>query len=334
VRIRAAIVTAAILLASTVASLTGASAASACTCGALVAPPDVEVAGPEVRAVSRFAHGVQTVEMMIDAGTTAPSIGLIVATPEPAKTGPGDPAVFEALERTIGPERVIVDDWWGRRSAEPEAAPERPTRPVTVEDRTIPAAATDSLGRWSDTTGFRVPKSVRTRIADYAQQGWSLSLLTLTLDPAAPGELAPIRFSFESPQAIVPLMLTGAETRSSTMRLYVLDEHRAALVRADDEAPLDAAQSVVWAAPTTGTDVAALAPYLTVFDVRLDAPRRQATADIVVVHEIADTPSIARVLVYRPLELLGMPLGWVLLAWAGAGVVLLVLYLAYRLRSR
>jgi hypothetical protein len=185
---------------------------------------------------------------------------------------------------------------------------------------------------WAQRQGLTLDDATRKALDGYTQGGWSFSLVSVT---ARDGEVAPVRLTFSSQLRVYPLLLSSSSDAPVSLRLYLPGEHRSDLAQHTRSArPPDAAIAVAWAGPTRGGPAASLAPYLTVLDVHLDDPSEQATTEVRIVDAAADDTVQPHRVVLRPVRLLGIPLGWLLVVWGGLGAAIGVVALAVRLRAR
>jgi hypothetical protein len=322
----------AVLVAAAALVGVGAAPAQACTCGALIGDGGT-VPSPSTRAIVSWADGVETIEIAASARGAEGSVGLIVPTPARAQVEAGDPALFARLDRAIRPTETVEDDWWGR-AGDPEPVEAAEPAPATIDAQRVRAGDLAGVTSWAKKQGFELDDTTARALDAYERNGWSLSLVTLsasTLD----GELAPVRLTFSSKLRVYPLLLASATGDPVSLRLYLPGDHRSALVQHTRAAlPLDAAQAVVWSGPTAGGSAASLGTYLTVLDLRLDSPPDQVGSDLRIVDAATDDVYLPHRLVVRPITLLGLPLGWLLLGWGALGLVIGVGALVFRLRAR
>jgi hypothetical protein len=311
-----------------------AGAPSPATASAIV--PDAG-AGSDTRVVVGYRDGVETLDIALAAGPGEGRIGLVIPTPSAAETTMTDGALLASLDATIEPRRVVEDDWWGRGPAPvaEDASAAIPSTPLAeAEQRSIRGTDKAGLNRWLADNGLDMGDATRAAVTAYAKRGWALSLLAFAA-PSSETELQPVRLSFPSDEPVFPLALWSTAATPLTLRFYVIGEGRTEL-REDTAAgrPIDAAQSTVWTGSLRGTDVEALGDYLTVTDVRVHSPADQLTDDVRIMPAAADDESIPTVTVYHPVQLFGIPLGWLLSAWVAVGIVLLLGWTSYRLRRR
>jgi hypothetical protein len=277
----------------------------------------------------------ETIELSLGLRSSAGTVGLLLPTPSRATVSAGDSALFDAVDRAIAPTQHREDDWWGRTApvVAPVAAVE--ASPIgTVAPTAIKATNKTALSKWLKKHSLVLSKADRTQLAEYASDGWSLSLLAIDSSAAVDGDLAPVSISFATKNPVVPMRLAATGTTPTDLRIFSVGEHRTALRIAGTSKNLNAAQTVVWAGPTSTPALTALGDYLTVTDVRFDSPDAQVTGDIGLVDAPADDTLMPSVVVYSPITLLGIPLGWLLVVWGGIGALLAVAYLVNRFRSQ
>lgn len=298
------------------------------------------VAAPAAAAPATSATPSQRVVISWD-GTTeildiepdpaAESVSLIIPTPSKPEVTPSDPALFAALGELIAPMQVVEDDWWGRAQEDlGEPVESSPAALVDVEPTVIKASSSKALAKWAAANGVELTDDAKEDIADYAADKWSFTLVTLATD----GETAPIRLTFRTDTPVYPIRLAAANDTPTRVRMFVLGEGRSdvrQLPRTGRE--INAAREVVWAGPVTGP-LSPRGSYLTVTDLRFDDPPAQVRTDIAIVDAPASDDLISAVVVYRRIELLGFPLGWLIVVWGGIGVLVGGGYLANRFRAK
>jgi hypothetical protein len=301
--------------------------ASACGCGAVLPTAGTTAgttsgAGAESAIISA-ANGVQTIDLSLEFDAAAPSAGLLVPTPSPATVTAGDPALFDALARQTNPTPHYVDDWWGAVEPLGDGEPEvlSRVRIGDVEATTLAASDSAGLGGWLAANGYEIAPETAAVIGDYVAKRWFFVAVKLVNDSSLDGTLEPIRIAFPSSSLVYPVGMARAIAGEQAMRLSVFGEHRIDVVRADSGDALNAAVRTVWAGPVTDATLAPLGAYLTVTDVRFEQPATQISSDI----GFATAPNDDRVqpsqVVVRPIELLGFPLGSLLVVWGALGLL-------------
>jgi hypothetical protein len=320
-----------ILLAITAAA--GPASANACGCGAVVTPSGLPVSVVSESAVITYADGVESIDYSLALESEAAQSGIIVPTPSPATVTAGDPALLDAVQRESAPRLRTIDDWWGTGELPTVDASPRVLESVTIgglEATTLAANDVAGLGAWLADNGFVVSAETSASLGQYVAQNWSFVAIKVAAEPTLTGTVDPIRVSFATPSLVYPVGMSRADATGRSMRLYVLGENRAAFVQSSNGAPLNAAQRTVWAGPTS--DASLPGAYLTVTDIRFDQPAAQITSDIAVVAAGSNDPVNPTVAVIRPIELLGFPLGTLLVVWGGIGVLLLAAAIVGRVR--
>jgi hypothetical protein len=308
-----------------------ASPAFACDCGGLVPPPNNEATIAGERAILSLDDGVQTTQLLLGTASTSASAGLIIPTPSPATVSLGELDDFDAIETAMLPRPSYVEDWWGVHALVAAARNENPEIPRVIdhvelgplEATTLAASDASGLLKWLRTNDFALPSGATALLKPYVTAGWSFVAIKLSSDVELTGTLDPIQLSFESDTLVYPARLFQGYTEPHSLRLYVVDDSRVDLVKSANAAvpqPINAAQKVVWAANLREGEPHA-GKFLTVFDVRFDTPETQATSDIYFAESKANDEVVSTVTVVRPMTLLGVPFGTVLV---GTGVIALL----------
>ncbi|MGV8884084.1 MAG: DUF2330 domain-containing protein [Microbacteriaceae bacterium] len=316
--------------------------ASACACGGLATPFETEASVSGERAIVSLRDGVQTIDLMLDLLSTSDESGLIIPTPNPAEVSQGDRSLFSRLESTIAPKPVYVEDWWGLDSLNV-----RPTGGVSVlkvvtlgpvEATTLAASDARGLDTWLRENGFTVSTEMRKQFPFYVKAGWSFVALKLTGTDVLAGALDPVRLTFETDEFVYPMRFSRAATEAQKLRLYILDSGKMdvakAVVKPKDAGPLNAARKTVWAGSVQDPAFTKFGRYLTVIDLRFDVPAQQIGTDIAIVKSLSTDDLIPTIEVVRPVAVLGVPLGTLVVGWALAGLLLLFGALIARTRTR
>jgi hypothetical protein len=301
--------------------------AYACGCGAVVATAGTTAGTTQgaaaESAIIRAADGVQTIDLSLGFDAAVPSAGLVVPTPSPATVSAGDPALFDALAAQTNPTPRFVDDWWGVVEPVADGEPEvlSRVRIGDVEATTLAASDSAGLGGWLATNGYEISPEASAVIAEYVAKRWYFVAVKLANDSSLDGTLEPIRIAFPTSALVYPVGMAKAIAGEQAMRLSVFGEHRMDVVRADSGDALNAAVRTVWAGPVTNAALAPLGPYLTVTDVRFEQPAAQISSDIGFAAASNDDPVQPSHVVVRPIELLGFPLGSLLVVWGALGLL-------------
>lgn len=316
--------------------------AFACVCGGVTPPPGetVEVTGE--RAILSLTEGVQQLDILFDLDSTTASTGLIIPTPTPATVTAGERERFDRLEAAMLPRASYYDDWWGFDAAFRAPATESATAP-RVLDRVrigdvvaVTLAASDAAGLtlWLGENGYALPDGSSALFAPYIADNWSFVAVKLVSEQQLTGTVDPVRLTFATDTMVLPLRMSARSVEPVAMRLYVLAEGRVDVTRA--KAPgsaVNAAQRTIWAGELEGS-LGEVAPYLTVTDLRFDDPEGQITDDLSVVPAVANDDIIPTVAIARPVELLGVPFGSLLVGWVVLGFLLVGGIIVGRTRTR
>lgn len=301
--------------------------AAACACGGVAPSPGSEVAVNEEHAIVSRSGGVEQIDLLLGMLTTDTRTGLVFPTPSPATVTLGDRADFEALDRVTTPRRVEDYDPWSipgdgaTAGGPPEVLADVDLGPIRAV--TLAADDADGLATWLADNDFALPDAVSALLGSYVDRGWYFVAMKLTADGPLDGGLAPIRFTFDSDTLVYPLELSRAAAEPQTVRLYVVDEHRQT-VSFDDSQPVESSY-VSWAAPVTGTEVAHFGDYLTVFEFFFGDPASQIGGDLTFADDASDATIGTEVHVTVPLDVAGIPLGWLLVAFGGVLVLAVLL---------
>jgi hypothetical protein len=300
----------------------------------VVPPAGSESASRHADVLMSWDGTTETLDIALSMAAAGERVGIIVPTPRKPEVSLSDADLFDRLEAATAARTVTEDDWWGRPTPAPTAAAPADASLGDLEQTTIRASESRALTRWLRDNELSISKETRTLLADYAESGWSLTLATFTA-PQGSAVLQPMRFAFRAKEPVFPLRLWSTAGTALSMRFYAIGEGRTEL-REDSRAarPIDAAQSVAFAGPTEGTEFASLGTYLTVTDVRIDKPAEQIGDDIAFQPAVANDEIVPTSTVYRPVELLGFPLGWLLVVWGGLGLAVGIGFLVPRLRAR
>jgi hypothetical protein len=323
------------LLATSVAS-----PAAACGCGASVGAPDSAVSTSDERAIITFDGERETIDLTFSLHSETGTAGLIIPTPQPAKISEGDLRLFDVIESTIAPRVTVEKDWWGIGYLAPKPEIEKPLPAETVPHAplattNLPATDTVGLNAWLVGNGFAASDEELKALDGYADLGWTLTLVTVSSDAAIDGQIAPIRLDFAATRIVYPIRLASVETEPQSVRLYVFDEERLDVVQANSNTlQIDGTVETLYAGEVTDARLAALGPYLSAFEVHYEDPGDQVTSDIGMFTSVRDGDFLPQATEYRPVTLLGIPLGTLLVVWGLLGVGLLIGHFRGRSRAR
>jgi hypothetical protein len=316
--------------------------ANACGCGAIAPALGTTAKVTSESAIVSHKDGVETIVLSLAVDSAIATAGLIVPTPTTATIGAGDPALFDALHEQTVPRERVVDDWWGNKvnPAADESSPLVVSRVQIgpLEATTLAATDTDGLGTWLSQNGYGVPGETASQLQQYIDKRWQFVAVKLVADADSgaklAGPLAPIQITFPTDAIVYPLGMAKAATSEQSLRLNVLGDNRVDVARYGTTDPLNAAVRTVWAGPVTESTLTPLGSYLTVLDLRFDTPVTQITGDIGVIQAPNNDVVDPAVVVVRPVELLGFPLGTLLAVWAALGLLGLVVLTIARSRLR
>lgn len=303
--------------------------AAACACGGVAPSPGSEVSVGEEHAIVSWDGELERIDLLLAVLSTDSDAGLVFPTPGPATVTLGDRADFEALDRVTTPERVEEYDWWSLAGIGGGATAGAPPEILDVvqlgpiEATTLAASDTAGLQAWLTGNDYELSPAVTDLLGSYVDRGWYFVALKLTGEAPLDGGLDPLRFTFESDRLVYPLELSRAATSPQTVRLYVAADHRQRVTFTDGSTPAPA--FVSWAAPVTGSEVEALGDYLTVFELYFADPSSQIAGDLAFTDAPSDETTGTRYTVSVPVGLLGIPLGWLLTAFAIVALVGVVL---------
>lgn len=299
--------------------------AGACACGGVAPSPGSDVAVGEERAIVSWRDGVEQIDLLLGMLTSDTETGLVFPTPSPATVSLGERADFEAIERVTTPRRVEEYDWWSPGSAGDGGGVGAPPTVLDVvqlgpvEAVTLAASDSTGLSSWLAENDFVLSPEVSQLLAGYVDRGWYFVALRLSGDAPLEGGLDPLRFRFETDELIYPLELSRAATIPQTVQLFVFADHRQ--VAGFVGAGTPSASFVSWAAPVRGTEVEHFGEYLTVLQLYFDDPASQVLGDLEFADALSDETTGTEYHVTVPVEVAGMPLGWLIVFAAGAAVV-------------
>ena len=328
------------LLSAIFVGTAAASPAFACG-GCVVLPPDGEtVVASNERALVHWDGDKETIELLLDVDSDALSLGMIIPTPLPALVTEGDPRLFDLVESAVAPTRRVETDIWGLGYLFPDP----PAADVVVLDRvqvgpvetaTISATDPGSLNTWLATNGFSISEAATKSMASYVERGWSFTVLRLTSETPATGQLDPIRLTFDSVRLVYPSRIASAATTPQDLRLYVFDKQRVTAAKAHTPTvEIDGEVSIAWAGEMTDARLAALGDYLTVFDIHYSDPKEQVTSDLAFVYSVSELDVKPQTVHYKMITLLGFPVGTLIVGWTAIGIAIAAGHLIGRRRAR
>lgn len=210
--------------------------ASACGCGAFIAP-DAQVVTET--SLIRLQGGRETIVMKLGVKGVTPDAAWVMPVPSQAEVTLADPAVFEALEDATAPRTEYVDKWWpsftvmgagaseGAAGGGVQVLEQLQVGPFDVVR--LQAADSQAIAQWLADNGFRLEPEVAEGLSYYAGMGWEVVAAKLTPDGAqglGDGELPPLQLTFDTTQPVYPMRLSQGATDTQGVRLYVLADHR------------------------------------------------------------------------------------------------------------
>jgi len=313
----------------------------ACGCGGIASGPNSAVTVEGESAIVSHSDGLEQIDLSLDLLAQTGDTGLLFPTPTPATVENGSSDDFDSLIENIAPRPVYVDEWWGLPTfpgggdggvgAAPEILGQVQLGPI--EATTLRASDTSGLKAWLNTNEYTLSSSATKLLDYYVKQKWSFVAVKISSDEVLDGTLDPIRITFESEHFVYPMRLSAGAETPQHLRLYILDDERAEIAKDDVKGgPLNAARTTVWAGPVDDPTLARRGDFLTVIDVRYDDPKLQVTSDIAIVPAGTTDQVIPVVEVVRPIIVLGVPVGTLIVGWTLIG--LLVLFGAFVARTR
>jgi len=316
--------------------------ASACGCGGIAVDPSSDLSVLGERAIVSHADGIEQIDLLLDFGpdSTTSDAGLVFPTPTPATVSAGDRADFDAVEAEIAPRPEYADDWWGTWETGGAAGSDgteviEQVKLGPLEATTLRASNTSGLKKWLSKHEYKLSANTSRYLDYYVTKRWSFVAVKLDGESTLTGETDPIRLTFETDELVYPMRLSAASPGPQALRLYVFGDSRVDVVKdAKTRSPLNAARSTVWAGPVDDPALAERGRFLTVVDLEWAQPRVQISSDIVIVDSPSRDTIIPTVQVVRPIGLLGVPVGVLVVGWAAIGLMLLVGALIARTRTR
>ena len=314
--------------------------ANACGCGAVVGPEDTPITASSERAIVHWSGEREVIELTFDIDSESLTAGVIVPTPTPATVSAGDLRTFELIESVIQPMVNVEKDWWGIdyfvpdiEPAQKDTTPRVPLSPIRTS--TIAASDAIALQAWLTLNKFVITDEMASAIESYAAYGWSFTLISLNAEDVIDGHIDPIRLTFDSNRLVYPMRLARSEPGPQHVRLYVFDEQRDDLTQA--AAPtqdVDAQIENLYAGKVQDSRLAALGDYLSAFDVTYTDPENQVTSDIGFFDSVSNESVTPTVTEYRPVTLLGLPVGTLIVVWSLIGILLVIGHFRGRRRAR
>jgi hypothetical protein len=328
-------------IAAAVFAIGGAAApAHACGCG-IIAPPDgVSASATDERAIVSLVDGVETIEFTADMTSKAKSVGFLIPTPQQATVTAGDARTFDLIENLIKPTVTEQADIWGishlvkpHKNRETNGKQRVQLGPFVVS--TIAPGDESSMKKWLKKNGFVMSDEAATAMALYANQGWSITAVRLDGAQSLSGHIDPIRLSFRTTEMVYPMRFARLSTNPTSIRLYVFSDKRSYLAQANQRVTdLSAPVTTDWAGPTPDPRLESLGDYLTVLDVELSDPPRQATSDIGIIESRILTDVTEMAPRYHVVTLLGIPVGSLVVGWLLIGLILTTVWAVRRYRAR
>ncbi len=316
--------------------------ARACACGAVVTTEQAVVNGET--AVVRYSGGVESIDMSMRLSGSAADAAWIMPIPKGTEVSLGH-ADFDSLYEATKPETRQVYDWvprFGSGARDSKAAGAGKDDPVRVDSvqqigpfdvTTLSGTDPSAVGAWLVEHGYSKRSDLDQTFGLYLKQGFQI--LAVKLVPEGQyldGDLAPLRMTFETDEAIYPILLSKHASTTQDIRLYLVSDHKMTVTR---EASLGQPLALRFAGKLP---LSAVEPglsgdgYVTLFTGRL-VPR-QIEADYAFGRAADDEPyrEVRTITVYRGDTTMGIVAAVAL--FAGAVVVTLVVRRRARVRAR
>lgn len=335
-----------------------ASPAGACACGA-IAVPEGSVSAEvleETAVLSRDAEtGIETIIMGLDLEAGVPGATLLMPTPSIPEVSEGSASTLREIIAATAPREEIELDLWGTgfgSGSGTEAGAPAPTgEAVEVHARerigdfdvAVLGGDTDGVRTWLAQNGFVLSDALAPYLEEYAREGWTFTAVRYAPDADLSDGAEPLRFDFASDELIYPMRLSQAATRQQSVNLFVIGE--STVRRADASA---AAQTVerpflydptllgwIWSDDTLrelvgvpGPDAGRYTserPEITQLTIYGDP--ETFTTDIVLEDDPDAEWTYPTYTTVRTVEVLDIPVGWLLVA-AGTAIAVLLAALA------
>jgi hypothetical protein len=314
--------------------------AQACGCGVVAAPDGASASTTGERAIISMDGGIETIDFSFDLNSDELSMGVLIPTPGAAEISVGDGRTFDLIEKVTKPTIVDETDPWGIGYFAPNPQLQQPrdldrVSLSPVEVNTMAPGDSKSISRWLKRNKFVTTPETLATMQLYATQGWTINAIRITGKRALDGHIDPIRVSFHTAQMVYPLRFARADATPRSLRLYVFDAARTYLAQGTQRTlELDAPVETHWAGPTPDPRLKDLGRYLTILDVTMDDPVRQATSDIAIVPSSL-TGNVSEVATrYRTLALLGIPVATLIVGWAALELIIAITATVRRRRAR
>lgn len=311
----------------------------ACACGGAISNPGDQVEILDETAIIEWDGGVETITLALDADTNATDFALLVPTPAPAKATLGDATLFDDLAAISTPREVSDWQWWpvigsapGSRGVEVLDV----VRLGPLEVTTLAASEAGELTDWLDAHGYVMTDAMATSLLPYIEEGWYFVAAKIATDaqgdPDLSGALQPIMLTFDSDEVVYPMRMSAAATSTQHVRTYIVADHRMERtdVMADDSwvrfagtLETDGVDKALGGEPSTALLELLDGRYLTTIDQYFREPMEEIVADFTFAQAADDAEFVATVEVLRPVPVLGVLAGPIILLGVIVACVLL-----------
>jgi hypothetical protein len=117
--------------------------------------------------------------------------------------------------------------------------------------------------------------------------------------------------------------------------MFVFDDNRNKIVHPTAPAlPIEADIQDLYAGKVTDSRLTVFGSYLSAFDITYTDPENQATSDLGFQAVPRDGDLVERAIDYRPVTLLGLPVGTLVVVWSLIGLILVIAHFRGRRRAR
>ncbi|MFC0675059.1 DUF2330 domain-containing protein [Brachybacterium hainanense] len=327
--------------------------AGACACGAMADPEGdrSDASVQEETAVLSLRDGTETIILSLELDAEARGATLIMPTPSVPTVAEGDPSTLRELAVATAPRQEQELDWWGTPfwlagSADGGGAPgaAAPTGAARIHSQqrlgafevVVLDGTAEAVSGWLAQNGYVLEESVLALLPAYAEDGWTFTAVRYAEDVDVSADVSPLRFDFPATELVYPMRLSQAASQEQQVHLFVLGEEP--VRRSDGSA---AQQSVerpwianpahldwTWSDDTLReltADAEGRPGGAMVTEFRISGEPSSFTSDMTFATDSEDPWVVPTRTVTVPVEVAGIPAGWLLVV-AGGLLVVLTLY--------
>lgn len=214
--------------------------------GVFVWQKGVDIEEPSQKAVILYDDGIEDLVLQVQYAGEPADFAWVVPLPSEPKVSRVDGDVFSELSLHTQQRARIGMQSLGAMPSEAEGVEVLQHQKIGIYDvAVLQYGDAASLVKWLNENGFTLPDKAEPIIADYVKRKWIFSALRIHPDAkelwaqgkVEKGTLAPLKFTFASPQIVYPLKISSLNKGKCEVLIYVLYKDAVVHPSFDAQAP-------------------------------------------------------------------------------------------------